>query len=127
MSKTFEIFLKDMKGRTFSIQLEREKSTSVTEIKILSKKRLGLSESEKVVLVYLSKTLKEGKYLYDYGIERYSTIHCLLRLMGGGGGVEFKSSSMDKDKMTIMKLSDSAPSYRWLTTGLNVDGNHQWS
>ena len=78
---SFQIFVKTLKGRT--ITFEVEPIFSVNLLKLLIQRKEGI-EADQIRLIFAGKQMEEKKYLYNYGIQKESTLHAALRLRGGG-------------------------------------------
>ena len=74
-----QIFIETLAG--LGIMLNVEPNDTIKMIKAKIKKAAGISPCTQR-LIYLGTRLEDEYTLSDYGIQRDSTIHCILRLSG---------------------------------------------
>jgi ubiquitin C len=76
-----QIFCKSLLGNT--ITLEVETSDSIQDVKLKIQDKQGIP-SDNQILIYSGKVLKNENTLSDYNIEKDSTLHTGIKILGGG-------------------------------------------
>lgn len=80
MGSTFQIIIKDLKGKYITIDIEPNATVSELKQKIYEKEKVPERHQR---LIYSGKQLEEGNTLSFYHISRDSTIRLVSRLEGG--------------------------------------------
>lgn len=78
------IFAKTLTGKTININCLPD--TTIYGIKLLIQHKEGIP-ADQPKLIFAGKRLQDHKTLSSYNIQKESTIHIVLRLRGGGGGL----------------------------------------
>ncbi len=108
-----QIFVKVLSGKFITLDVDMADTIADVKDKISFLEEIP---PDQLRLFFRGEVLEDHKRLRDYKIEKESTLHLVLRLRGGG----MPFNTFEKPKQA--ELSDTAPDWRLITSGINLEG-----
>lgn len=113
-------FVKTMSGKT--ITLETDVFSTVEDVMMQIQQKEGIPVDQQKI-IFARHQLEQTRMLMEYGIRKGSTMFLILRLRGGGGGIEFADVTNTRGLQQYQWSTNRTPTWRTVTSdGLFMEG-----
>ena len=121
-----QIFVRDLAGKTLTLGVKGSDPVSQVKAAVQGKTCIPPGRQR---LLWAGKQLEDDRSLSDYGVQKGSTVHLLLRLRGGmqRDGGHGEAGSGGEDGVAIARCADELVTGLDALRGAAVPRGHQWS